>query len=137
LGQAYAYGLLLGPIALPCSGPFLVALLAISVGIVDGVARVGSFVVFGLGFGLPLVAVAAIGEARGRALSRLLARHHDAVLRAAGMLVLVTALYELLAAGLLQPSLSVPVCEHTVIGHRDGILTLCDQRPKPSPRLPF
>ncbi|HEV8280269.1 MAG TPA: cytochrome c biogenesis protein CcdA [Candidatus Limnocylindrales bacterium] len=101
LGQAYVYGLVVGPMALPCAGPFLVALLAISVGLVDGLTRVGSFVVYGLGFGLPLVALAAIGAARGQAVSRVLARHHLAVFRAAGALLILTALYELLAAGLL------------------------------------
>lgn len=102
LAQAYVYGLLLGPIALPCAGPFLVALLAISVGLVDGLARVGSFVVYGLGFGLPLVAIAALGAARGQAAARVLARHHLVVFRAAGALVIVTALYELFASGLLS-----------------------------------
>jgi cytochrome c biogenesis protein CcdA len=100
LGQAYAYGLLVGPVALPCAGPFLVALLAISVGLGDAVARVGSFVVYGLGFGLPLVAIGAVGAARGQAISRTVARHHLAVLRSAGVLLIVTALYELIAAGI-------------------------------------
>jgi cytochrome c-type biogenesis protein len=101
LAQSYVYGLLVEPIALPCAGPFFVALLAISVGFVDGLARVGSFVVYGLGFGLPLVVIAAAGAARGQAVSRVLARHHLAVLRAAGALVILTALYELVASGLL------------------------------------
>jgi cytochrome c-type biogenesis protein len=101
MGQAYAYGLLVGPMALPCAGPFLVALLAISVGLADGLARVGSFTIYGLGFGLPLVALAAVGAARGQAVSRALARNHRVVLRAAGVLVIVTAVYELLASGLL------------------------------------
>ena len=50
-GQAYVYGLMLGPIALPCAGPFLAALLALSVGLGDAVLRLGTFVVFGLGLG--------------------------------------------------------------------------------------
>ncbi len=102
LAQAYVYGLLLGPVALPCAGPFLVALLAISVGLADGLARLGSFVVYGLGFGLPLVVLAALGSARGGAISRWIARQHDVVFRLAGGLVIVTALYELLASGLLS-----------------------------------
>jgi cytochrome c biogenesis protein CcdA len=101
LGQAYVYGLLVGPVAMPCAGPFLVALLAISVGLTDGLSRVGSFVVYGLGFGLPLVALTAMGAVRGQAVSRALARHHEAVFRAAGALLIVTAFYQLLAAGLL------------------------------------
>lgn len=101
LGQAFVYGLAVGPMALPCAGPFLIALLAISVGLADGLLRVGSFIVYGLGFGLPLVVLAAIGATRGQTLSRKLARHHEVVLRAAGALLIVTALYELIAAGLL------------------------------------
>lgn len=102
LGQAYVYGLLVGPVALPCAGPFLIALLAISVGIGDGLTRVGSFAVYGLGFGLPLVALGVIGATRGQAISRFVARHHLAILRTAGVLLIVTAIYELQAAGLLQ-----------------------------------
>jgi len=100
LGQTYVYGLLVGPMALPCAGPFLVALLAISVGLADGLTRVGSFVVYGLGFGLPLVALGAVGATRGQALTRVLARHHVATLRAAGALLVGTALYVLSAARL-------------------------------------
>jgi cytochrome c-type biogenesis protein len=99
LGQAYAYGLLVGPVALPCAGPFLVALLTISVGLADAAVRVGAFVVYGLGFGLPLVLLAAVGAARAAAISRLVARHHLVVLRTAGALLIVTAVYELFASG--------------------------------------
>ncbi|MCI0584807.1 MAG: hypothetical protein L0227_18285 [Chloroflexi bacterium] len=100
IGQAYVYGLLVGPVALPCAGPFLVALLAISVGLADGVARVGSFLVYGLGFGLPLVALGVVGAVRGQAIARLVASHNLAILRAAGALIIATALYQL-ASGVL------------------------------------
>lgn len=99
IGQAYVYGLLVGPVALPCAGPFLVALLAISVGLADGVARAGSFLVYGLGFGLPLVALGVVGAVRGQAIARLVASHNLAILRAAGVLIIATALYQLLASG--------------------------------------
>jgi cytochrome c-type biogenesis protein len=95
LAQAYVYGLLVGPVALPCAGPFLIALLAISLSLGDSLTRIGSFVVYGLGFGLPLVALAAIGAARGQAIARLIARHHPAISRVAGALLIVTAVYEL------------------------------------------
>lgn len=95
LAQAFVYGLLVGPVALPCAGPFLVALLAISIGLADSLTRVGSFVVYGLGFGLPLVALAAIGATRAQATARLVARHHVAISRVAGALLIVTAAYEL------------------------------------------
>lgn len=93
-GQAYLYGLLMGPVAIPCAGPFLVALLAISVGLVDAGARIGSFVVFGLGFCLPLIVLAALGAARGQAVARAIARHHGAVLRVAGVMLIAAAFAE-------------------------------------------
>lgn len=101
LGQAYVYGLLIGPVALPCAGPFLIALLAISIGLGDALTRIGSFVVYGLGFGLPLVALAAVGTARAQGVSRVLARHNLAILRVAGALMIVAAVYQLITSGLL------------------------------------
>lgn len=93
-GQAYVYGLLMGPVAIPCAGPFFVALLAISVGFVDTGARIGSFLVFGLGFGLPLVLLAVIGASRGQTVARAMARRHDLVLRVAGASLIVAAFAE-------------------------------------------
>ena len=98
LGQAYVYGLLVGPIALPCAGPFLVALLAISVGLGDAIVRIASFAIYGLGFGLPLVVLAAISGTRSQAISTFLARRHAVVNRIAGVLLIGTAMYEFLAA---------------------------------------
>jgi cytochrome c biogenesis protein CcdA len=88
------YGLLLGPVAIPCAGPFLVALLAISVGLVDAGARIGSFIVFGLGFCLPLIALTMVGAVRGQAVARAIANHHRVVLRVAGATLLVAAFAE-------------------------------------------
>lgn len=105
VGQAYVYGLMVGPVALPCAGPFLVALLAISVGFTDAAGRVGSFVVYGFGFGLPLLLLAAVGTARANSVSRLLARHNLIILRVAGVLLIATALYELAASGVITPLL--------------------------------
>lgn len=100
VGQAYTYGLFVGPIALPCAGPFLIALLAISVGLADSVTRVGSFVLYGLGFGLPLVVLALIGG-RATVIARFLARHHLAIMRIAGVMLIVTAIYQLIQEGLI------------------------------------
>lgn len=92
--QAYVYGVMLGPVAIPCSGPFLVALLAISVGVADAGARIGTFVVFGLGFGLPLIILSLVGAARGQAFARWVAARHDILLRVAGALLIVAAFAE-------------------------------------------
>lgn len=94
LGQAYVYGLLFGPVALPCAGPFVVALLAISIGVAETAARMAGFVAFGVGFGLPLIGLSLIGAARGRTVAGWLARHHTALMRVAGVLLIFAAFAE-------------------------------------------
>jgi cytochrome c-type biogenesis protein len=71
---ALAYGLAFAPIAVPCSGPFLVAIFAFSLTIGDVLDQLTFFAVFGIGFGLPLFVLGAIGQVRGRAVARALVR---------------------------------------------------------------
>ncbi len=94
-GQAFVYGAMLGPVALPCAGPFLFALLAISTGAADTVAQVGRFMVFGLGFGLPLVGLSLLAAARGQALVRWVLNRHDTLERVAGVLLIAAGIYGL------------------------------------------
>lgn len=93
--QAYVYGIMLGPIALPCAGPFLVSLLGISLGVVDAASKVGTFLVFGLGFGLPLVALSLLTSVRSREIVRWIVAHHRAVEVAAGILLIAVAVIDL------------------------------------------
>jgi cytochrome c-type biogenesis protein len=94
-GQAYVYGLMLGPLALPCAGPFLAALLAVSVGFGDAVARVGTFVVFGLGFGMPLVLLSLLAGTRQRAIVRFVLERHRAIEVVAGVVLIAVAIWDL------------------------------------------
>jgi cytochrome c-type biogenesis protein len=94
-GQAYVYGVMLGPLALPCAGPFLAALLAVSVGFGDAVARVGTFVVFGLGFGLPLVLLSLLAGTRQRAIVRFVLERHRAIEVVAGVVLIAVAIWDL------------------------------------------
>ncbi|HUG46887.1 MAG TPA: cytochrome c biogenesis protein CcdA [Candidatus Limnocylindria bacterium] len=94
LAQAYVYGLLFGPVALPCAGPFVVALLAISIGVAETAARLAGFVAFGLGFGLPLIGLSLVGAARAQGLARWLARNHRPLMRVSGALLIVAAFAE-------------------------------------------
>jgi cytochrome c-type biogenesis protein len=94
-GQAYVYGVMLGPIALPCAGPFLAALLAVSVGLGDAVLRLGTFVVFGLGFGLPLVVLSLLAGARQRSIVGWVTSHHRAIELIAGVVLIAVALWDL------------------------------------------
>jgi cytochrome c-type biogenesis protein len=94
-GQAYVYGVMLGPIALPCAGPFLAAMLAVSVGFGDVVLRLGTFVVFGLGFGLPLVVLSLLAGARQRSIVRFVTSHHRAIEVISGVVLIAVALWDL------------------------------------------
>ena len=87
VGQAYVYGVFLGPIAIPCAGPFLVAALAVSVGVASTFETIVTFIVFGLGFGLPLVLLAALARARQDTFVRFIARHHRPIQVGSGVLL--------------------------------------------------
>lgn len=93
--QAYVYGLMLGPLALPCAGPFLVSLLGISLGIVDAAGKIATFLIFGLGFGLPLVVLSLLTGVRSRQVVRWIVAHHRAVEVIAGVLLIAVAIVDL------------------------------------------
>ncbi len=95
LAQAYLYGMMLGPIALPCAGPFLIATLAISVGVIDAAAQMGTFIVFALGFGLPLVLLSVLARSRQDQVVRFLTRHHRAIEIVSGVLLVGAGTWDL------------------------------------------
>lgn len=94
-GQAYVYGLMLGPLALPCAGAFIVALFAISAGVGDALPRIGNFLVYGLGFGLPLVLLSFLAAARGQQLVRWIVARHRTIEVVAGVLLVAAGLWDL------------------------------------------
>ena len=95
VSQAYVYGIFLGPIALPCAGPFLIVTLAISVGAAETIGTLATFFVFGLGFGLPLVLLSVLARARQDTVVRFLARHHRAIELISGALLIGAGLLDL------------------------------------------
>ena len=94
-GRAYLYGLFLGPIALPCAGPFLISLLGISLGVADAAGKMGTFLLFGLGFGLPLVVLSFLTGIRAQAIVRWIVRQHRRIEVGAGLLLIVVAFADL------------------------------------------
>lgn len=87
--SAYVYGLLYGPIALPCAAPLLVALFGLSLSFDSFIEALAFFMAFGFGFGLPLLAISLLAYSKQLSLVRFFARHRDVVSRVAGA-VLVT-----------------------------------------------
>lgn len=95
-GRAYLYGLLLGPLALPCAGAFALALIAYSVGLADALQKVAVFIVYGLGFGLPLVLLSLLAGARQQQIVRFVTSHHRAIDVVAGLLLIAVGVGDLL-----------------------------------------
>ncbi len=93
--NAFVYGLLYGPIALPCSGPLVVSIFAISLQSSAFLARLGTFVWFGVGFGLPLLVLSFLGGALQRPITRFFARYSRWVNLASGLIILGLGLYDL------------------------------------------
>jgi len=91
---AFAYGLLLGPMTLPCAGPLIVSALVL------GTVSIGSLVdallyclTFGLGFGWPLVALPLLAVPAQRHLTRWLTGRYGLLTRAAGAILVGIGLF--------------------------------------------
>jgi len=95
--NAYIYGLLYGPIALPCSGPLVVAIFALSLTLGDAARQLWVFLWFGLGLGGPLLALSLVSGALGARLTRLFARHERALNVVGGLLLITVAVLDLAA----------------------------------------
>ncbi len=92
---ALLYGLLFAPIALPCSGPFLVGIFVFSLSIADAAQQLAFFGFFGIGFGLPLFVLGALGQVRGAQLARALVRWERPLQLVIGVLLVVVGLWDL------------------------------------------
>lgn len=95
--SAYVYGLMYGPIALPCSGALLVSIFTLSIGVVSFAEKMLFFLVFGFGFGVPLLLISLAAEGRQRALLRLFTRHRRLVTRIAGVVLIAVGLWDFAA----------------------------------------
>ncbi len=91
--SAFAYGLAMGPLTLPCTGPLI-----ISAFVVGGVAGSGQlldglvyFLFFGLGFGWPLVVLPLLAAPAQQTMTRFLTRHHRVITVVSGLLLLGVA----------------------------------------------
>jgi len=93
--NAYTYGLLYGPIALPCSGPLVVGIFALSFAAGEALSKLWVFLWFGLGFGLPLFVLSLLSGALQRQLTSLFARH-SRIGNVVGRLLLIgVAIYDM------------------------------------------
>jgi cytochrome c-type biogenesis protein len=95
IANAFVYGLLYGPIALPCSGPLVVGIFAFSLTATEFFSKLGIFFWFGIGFGLPLLALSLLSGAAQRWITRLFARHSRVINIISGLLLIGVGTYDL------------------------------------------
>lgn len=93
--NAYTYGLLYGPIALPCSGPLVVGIFALSLTTAEALSKLWVFLWFGIGFGLPLFFLSLLSGTLQRQLTTLFARYSRAINIVGGLLLIGVAVYDM------------------------------------------
>ncbi len=93
--NAYLYGVLYGPLVLPCSGPLVVAIFALSLTVNEAVQQLWVFLWFGLGLGIPLLALSLLSGALQTRLTRHLVRRQHALNIIGGILLIAVAAYDL------------------------------------------
>jgi cytochrome c-type biogenesis protein len=92
---AFVYGLLYGPLTLPCSGALVVGIFAFSISAGAVLGKLALFLWFGLGFGLPLLGLSLIAGTAQRRIVHLAARGARWVNLAGGLLLLGLGVYNL------------------------------------------
>lgn len=93
--NAFVYGLLYGPIALPCSGPLVVSIFALSLTLGDALSTLNVFFWFGMGFGIPLLVLSFLSGAAQRWITRQFALHSRLINILSGLLLLAVGIYDL------------------------------------------
>jgi cytochrome c-type biogenesis protein len=93
---AILFGAFFGLVALPCNPASIILLFALSTTTADFLANFINFVIFGVGMATPLLALSALSMDSNRRVVTFLTRYHLIINRAAGVIMLVIALYYLI-----------------------------------------
>ena len=95
---AFVYGLLLGPMTLPCAGPLVISAFLLGAGSVARLAdSLTYFLAFGLGFGWPLVLLPLVTSPVQRHFTRWMTSNYKLLTRASGLLLLLIGIFGLYA----------------------------------------
>ena len=93
--NAFVYGLLYGPITMPCSGPLVVSIFTLSLTAEEAVGRLWLFLWFGLGFGLPLLVLSLLSGGLQRKLTTFFARHNRLINFIGGLLLIAIVIFDI------------------------------------------
>lgn len=83
--QAFLYGFLFAPMIMPCAGALVVSVFSLSIGIAGFVEQLLFFLIFGLGFGLPLLALSFLPKDWSERMLRQIARRARIINLASGV----------------------------------------------------
>lgn len=92
--NAFMYGLLYGPIALPCSGPLVVSIFALSLTAAEAFSKLNIFFWFGMGFGIPLLLLSFLSGAAQRWITRQFAMRARLINTLSGLLLVGVGIYD-------------------------------------------
>ncbi len=91
---AYLYGLLFGPMTLPCTGPIITGAFLLGAGdtatLTSGLLN---FLAFGIGFGWPLALLPMVALPLQRRFVQWLSAHHQLLERASGILLIAVGIF--------------------------------------------
>jgi cytochrome c-type biogenesis protein len=93
--NAYLYGLLYGPIAMPCSGPLVVSIFALSFTAKEAFDKLWVFLWFGLGFGVLLFILSLLSAGLQFQLTTLFAKYSRTINIVGGLLLVGIAIYDI------------------------------------------
>jgi cytochrome c-type biogenesis protein len=91
--SAYVYGLLLGPMTLPCTGPIILSAFLLSGNTALFTSQLLYFTAFGLGFGWPLVVLPLVAAPFQKRTTKWLTQNYKLLTRISGILLLLIGLY--------------------------------------------
>jgi len=93
---AYVYGLLLGPMTLPCAGPLVVSAFLLGAGSFTNLANsIAYFIAFGIGFGWPLVILPFAAMPVQRRFTRWTGQNYKMLTRLSGILLVAIGVFGL------------------------------------------
>ena len=95
--NAFVYGLLYGPIALPCSGPLVVSIFALSFTAAEFLSKLNIFFWFGMGFGIPLLILSFLSGAAQLWITRQFVQRARLINVASGVLLIGIGIYDLVS----------------------------------------
>ena len=95
--RAFLYGLLFAPMIMPCAGPLVVSIFSLSIGVAGFIEQLLFFTIFGLGFGLPLLALSFLPKDWSERMLRQFTRHCRMIGFVSGLILIAFGIWNLRA----------------------------------------